>query len=266
MNDKIVYGLITGGFDPLHVGHMDYIEESAKRCNHLYIGLNSDKWLTRKKGANFMKFEDRKRILSGIKNVKDVFSFNDDDDTACEAINILLQLAQSLHPDDFIIRFMNGGDRVSVNTPEQSRFTSNKKVQFLYCVGGGKRDSSSELIKKAVEHKLSSNRVDRNWGYYEVLSENKSGIYDVKVKKLVVNSGAALSMQYHLHRGEIWFVAEGKCKIEREAGNIKDLNQGEMTKIIAQDWHRLINPTDQPVVVYEIQYGRKCEEEDIVRA
>jgi cytidyltransferase-like protein len=260
-----IYGLITGGFDPLHGGHMDYIMDAANHCDYLYIGLNSDRWLTRKKGMSFMNFDDRSRILSNLKQVKGVFSFNDDDETACEAINIMIQMGKALDGDNFVIRFMNGGDRSFENTPEQKRFGTNKNVEFLYGVGGGKRNSSSVLVKDAA-HKLNSlNRVDRNWGYYEILSETKTEGMHTKLKKLVVNPGASLSMQYHYNRSELWFIAEGRCKLERQRHNFEILEKGSRAKINQHDWHRLINPTNEPVVVYEIQYGQQCEEEDIVR-
>jgi cytidyltransferase-like protein len=262
----VIYGLITGGFDPLHGGHMDYILDASRHCDHLWVGLNSDKWLIRKKGYAFMQETERRHILSNLRLIDNVVSFNDDDDTACGAISNLLEYCKLIQQDDFLIRFMNGGDRILENTPELMKFRHNKQVEFLWGIGGSyKRNSSSELVK-AVREVSPANRVVRNWGYYEVLDENKTDNLHVKIKKLVVNPGASLSMQMHYDRHELWFVAENggildRCRID----GAESLREGGMVQIPKSQWHRLANHTDKPLIIYEIQYGTRCEEEDIVR-
>lgn len=119
-----------------------------------------------------------------------------------------------------------------------------------------------------------SEPVHRNWGWYEVLEENtnvpnpwKPDEFKSKLKVLVVNPGAALSMQYHKKRAEHWFIASGIGKLERDKEHaIQFLYAGQMVHIPTGTWHRLINCGDVELVVYEIQYGSECEEEDIVRA
>ena len=68
------YVIVTGGFDPIHSGHIDYIQAAAKLGDRLIVGPNSDKWLERKKGRAFMKYDERAYILRSIKEVYDVVS------------------------------------------------------------------------------------------------------------------------------------------------------------------------------------------------
>ena len=120
---------------------------------------------------------------------------------------------------------------------------------------------------------MTKETVHRNWGWWEVLEENTSPANPwkpremrSKLKVLVVNPGGALSLQYHKHRAEYWFIASGIGKIERGRSNlIEFLYAGMMVHIQPEELHRLINCGDNELVVYEIQYGDKCEEEDIVR-
>lgn len=105
------------------------------------------------------------------------------------------------------------------------------------------------------------NRTDRNWGHYVVL---KDLFPSVKVKELVVEPGAKLSMQKHAHRNELWFVAQGQAVVYTEH-NRKVLNDHDFYHVSRGEWHQLANETDQPLSVVEIQYGRQCTEDDIVR-
>ena len=105
--------LCTGGFDPLHSGHIDYLK-SAKTLGHiLIVGVNSDAWLERKKGRAFMPGAERINIIQNLKMVDHCILFNDDDDTAIEAINNV----KMLYPNSQIV-FANGGDRTQDNIPE----------------------------------------------------------------------------------------------------------------------------------------------------
>ena len=107
--------------------------------------------------------------------------------------------------------------------------------------------------------------VHRNWGWFQVLEENvDSGGMCSKLKVLVVNPGASLSRQYHNHRNELWFVAAGVGKVETDDRYV-NLYPSRSLIIEVGEEHRLINTGDKELVVYEVQYGSKCEEEDIVR-
>ena len=108
--------LVTGGFDPLHSGHIEYFKEAKKLGDVLVVGINSDEWLTRKKGRPFMKFKDRLAIIQSLEMVDDVISFEDNDDTANQAIFKLM--CTSANRANII--FANGGDRKKGAVPEEA--------------------------------------------------------------------------------------------------------------------------------------------------
>jgi len=134
--------LITGGFDPIHSGHIAYIQ-SARRLGHrLVIGANSDEWLIRKKKKFFLPFVERKIILESIKGVDLVINFNDDDGSAKDAI----RRVREFYPNDDIV-FANGGDRNGKNIPEMD--FKDERLFFIFGVGGDdKKNSSSWILEK----------------------------------------------------------------------------------------------------------------------
>ena len=136
--------LVTGGFDPLHSGHLAYLKAARKLGDKLIVGVNSDSWLDRKKGKNFLPLSERYEIVSSIKYVDNCILFNDNDDTAIEAIKNVIML----FPFDRII-FANGGDRKQSNVPEQAPGLFDREIIFQYGVGGAdKKNSSSWILKK----------------------------------------------------------------------------------------------------------------------
>lgn len=142
-NMKIV--VCTGGFDPIHSGHVNYLKEAKSLGDKLIVGLNSDAWLVRKKGKTFMTYQHRKEILTAIRYVDDVVAFDDADNSAC---NLLESLKHS-YPYAEII-FANGGDRTAANIPELAV----KDIIFKFSVGGdNKTISSSELLQKWKQDK-----------------------------------------------------------------------------------------------------------------
>lgn len=134
--------LATGGFDPIHSGHINYLNEAKKLGNILYVGLNSDAWLSRKKGKAFMNWDERAIILSNLKSVDFVTDFEDFDGTAKDAIRIV----RKQHPTDKII-FVNGGDRTKENIPEMDIQDDN--LEFVFAVGGDYKQNSSSWILKS---------------------------------------------------------------------------------------------------------------------
>jgi len=134
--------MVSGGFDPVHAGHIRMIREAADHGDVIIIA-NSDDWLYRKKGFVFMEYERRVEILNAIKGVVLVDSVDDADGTVCEAI-------RRLKPT----YFANGGDRGRTNTPEQS-VCEEIGVKLLWGIGGEEKlQSSSELTKKARKFSL----------------------------------------------------------------------------------------------------------------
>lgn len=126
---------VSGGFDPLHEGHIAYILDAAKYGDVIVI-LNSDEWLKRKKGFVFQRWDQRATIIAAIKGVIDVVTVDDDDGTVCEAL-------RRIKPD----YFANGGDRGPGNTPE-AELCKDIGIEMLWNVGGQKIESSSDLIKR----------------------------------------------------------------------------------------------------------------------
>ena len=131
--------VITGGFDPLHSGHINYIDAASKLGNILLVGVNSDEWLTRKKGKPFMPLRERKTIIRALRGVDYAVEFDDSSDHACAAI----AYARSLWPDYKII-FANGGDRTADNIPEMELQDDN--LEFVFGVGGSDKANSSSWI------------------------------------------------------------------------------------------------------------------------
>jgi len=138
---KIV--VCSGGFDPLHSGHISYFREAQALGDKLIIGINSDSWLERKKGKAFMSWTERSLIIGSIKYVDFTMSFDDDDDSAIA----LLERVKVFWPNEEII-FANGGDRNSSNNRESEVLG----VEFVYGVGGSnKMNSSSEILRNWQE-------------------------------------------------------------------------------------------------------------------
>ena len=132
--------MVSGGFDPVHVGHIRLILDASK-FGDVIVVANSDQWLYRKKGFVFMTFDQRKEILDSIKGVILVDSVNDTDGTVCEAI-------RRLKPT----YFANGGDRKKTNTPEVD-VCNELGIELLWGVGGNtKSESSSDLVNRAKRH------------------------------------------------------------------------------------------------------------------
>jgi D-beta-D-heptose 7-phosphate kinase/D-beta-D-heptose 1-phosphate adenosyltransferase len=138
MNKKIV--AVSGGFDPIHVGHLRMLQEAAK-LGSLTVIINSDAWLRQKKGYIFMPWNERAEIISAFECVDNVIEAKDEDRTVCESL-------KEIQPDIFA----NGGDRVASNTPE-SILCKELGIELKYNVGGGKVRSSSHLIDDATTTK-----------------------------------------------------------------------------------------------------------------
>jgi cytidyltransferase-like protein len=249
---KIV--LVTGGFDPIHSGHIAYFKAACTLGDMLIVGLNSDDWLTRKKGRAFMPWNERLCVINNLAMVNEVYTFDDDDGSACHFI----QQVRAHYPDAELI-FANGGDRTKDNIPEMVF----DDVEFAFGVGGeDKKNSSSWILQE-----WKAPRTERQWGYYRVLHEVGD---HTKVKELTVEPGQRLSMQRHQHRAEHWFVAEGTATVYTINKSTDSELQGVYHKhqslhISNTQWHQLCNESTEPLKVVEIQYGDQCAEEDIER-
>jgi cytidyltransferase-like protein len=253
---KIV--LVTGGFDPLHSGHLAYFRAAKALGDRLIVGVNSDAWLTRKKGRPFMPVWERAELIQNLKMVDQVVFFDDRADADGSAKHFIKETLE-LFPDHEII-FANGGDRTDKNIPEME--IQDPRLSFVFGVGGHDKGNSSSWILEEWK----APKTERPWGYYRVLHE----VPGTKVKELTVNPKQSLSLQRHAHRNEYWHVTSGRCDVYGQlAGGYtlppKTLDAHENRTIPRGEWHKLTNPYDEPCKIVEIQYGDACDESDIER-
>lgn len=245
--------VVSGGFDPVHSGHIRLLQEAAKQGDKLFVALNSDEWLTRKKGRPFMPVEERRAVLQAMECVDVVIEFNDSDNTACDALRHI----RELYPRDHVI-FCNGGDRDARNIPEMDV----PGVEFRFGIGGNDKANSSSWILKnwkgTGEHRV--------WGEFSNLFEDDN----VKVKELIIEPGKGISYQRHFKRSEIWFVSKGSCTVKHSKSDPEDYELIEMSPndvitINVNEWHQIYNTNPEPCHIIEIQYGQETSEEDIER-
>jgi|TARA_B110000902_G_scaffold194813_1_gene220831 cytidyltransferase-like protein len=250
MSKKVV--LVTGGFDPLHSGHIAYFKAAKTLGDTLIVGLNSDEWLERKKGRSFMPWNERLCIINNLSVVDEVFTFMDNDDTA---INFIKQV-KAHYPKDKLI-FANGGDRTADNIPEMVV----DGVEFEFGVGGKDKINSSSWILEEWKNP----KTIREWGWYRVLDTQ----IGYKVKELVIAPGKSLSNQRHFKRSEHWYVLKGQCALTTEWDDrattslLTELTSGYA--IGQKVWHQASNNTKDLCHILEVQYGEECVEEDIER-
>ncbi len=247
--------VVSGGFDPIHSGHIEYLKSAKNIGDKLIVALNSDDWLINKKGKFFMPFSERKTIIENLKFVDEVVDFIDDNIGSC--INALEKVKENF-PNDQII-FANGGDRDKGNIPEMIV----KGVEFKFGVGGNnKKNSSSWILKKWKNY-----FEERIWGSFFNLYEDGK---EIKVKELIVNPGQGMSFQKHFKRSEIWLVSKGSCVVyysEKNPNNSKKIKLNKFDHYIVPlgMWHQITNPYNKKCHLIEIQYGEACIEDDIER-
>ncbi len=131
--------LVTGGFDPIHSGHIRYFERAKDLSNYLVVGLNGDPWLKRKKGQYFQCWTDRADIVRHLDMVDAVISWDDSDGSACGAIAKCLEISEK-------VIFCNGGDRIKSNIPEVMGYSDDLRVEFKFGIGGEDKMNSSSWI------------------------------------------------------------------------------------------------------------------------
>ena len=137
--------LFTGGFDPIHSGHIAYFKRAKDLSNYLVVGLNSNDWLIRKKGQYFQCWTERADIMRHLNMVDAVISWDDSDDSAIGAISKCLKTAKK-------VIFCNGGDRTKTNIPEVMGYADDPRVEFQYGIGGvDKMNSSSWILDNYFE-------------------------------------------------------------------------------------------------------------------
>lgn len=244
--------IVSGGFDPVHSGHINLMLAARELGDQLIVLLNSDAWLSRKKGRPFMNFFERKMVLENLWFVDHVIDFDDSDDTAVKGLEKVVSLYKQ--KDDLM--FCNGGDRNSLNDIPEKGVPG---IQLKFGVGGDtKMNSSSKLVEEYY-----SKPTKRPWGYWDVLKNYPK--VGVKVKELIIKPGQSTSLQRHKYRSELMFVTQGTLTNETDSSH-SITNANQMITIGQHQWHKLSNRGDEDLHIVEIQYGEKCEEEDIERA
>jgi len=190
--------MVSGGFDPLHGGHLEYISRAAQ-LGKVIVALNSDEWLIRKKGYVFMSWDERAKILQSLKYVDRVVPVDDTDGSVNQAIRE--------HKPTI---FANGGDRSPENAPE-TVLCREMGIGTLFNLGA-KVQSSSGLVNRVKT-------VQRLWGSYDVLWESPK----LKVKLMKILPGRATSEQVHDFRQEWWFWEDGGQPTHVPAGKVHQL-------------------------------------------
>ena len=246
--------IVSGGFDPIHSGHISYLKSARELSDYLIVALNSDDWLINKKKKVFMTFEERKNILINLRFVDEVIGFEDDDKGSC--MNALNKIKKKYPNHDLV--FCNGGDRNKSNIPEMAV----KNITFKFGIGGSGKQNSSSWLLKNWKHE-SEKRV---WGIFYNLFDSD----DVKVKELIIKPQKGMSFQRHKKRNEIWLVSKGSCEVLHAKNNPDSKNKVILNKfdelmISKGDWHQITNPFEKDCHIIEIQYGDAVIEEDIER-
>jgi D-beta-D-heptose 7-phosphate kinase/D-beta-D-heptose 1-phosphate adenosyltransferase len=144
---SVIYVLFTGGFDPIHSGHLNVIKQSAQ-LGSLIVAPNSDQWLQKKKGAAFQPLYERAEIIKNINHVSDVLTgWDDSDGTACGAIKMFYETYSCSNRNTLL--FANGGDRTPYTTSkEEIELCGTLGILPIFNVGGFKTQSSSAFLRE----------------------------------------------------------------------------------------------------------------------
>jgi len=236
--------VVSGGFDPIHVGHLRMFTEASELAPRLIVIINSDNFLIEKKGYVFMPIAERMEIIEGFAVVDKVIESFDEDLTVCKTLKWLAR-------EENIKIFANGGDRNNTDSIPEAEVCEQNNIRLEFNIGGGKIQSSSSLV---------SNEVIKPWGSYKTFEKDKGFL----LKRISVAPGESLSLQSHKHRSEHWLVASGIATVECDGEKIY-LNKFESISIPQGSKHRLSNENKELLKVVEVQLGEILSEDDITR-
>jgi len=261
LKQKVV--AVSGGFDPIHIGHVRMFERARALGDRLVVILNNDNWLRAKKGFAFMPEQERAEIIERFPYVDQVIITghvpNDPDRSVCKEL-------EALKPDIFA----NGGDRKNERDIPEAAVCAKYGIEMIFNIGEGGKVQSSSWLTNAVKD---TGREIRPWGQFRVLDAGK-GYW---VKTLIVDPGHRLSLQAHKERAEFWLCVRGSVLAERgvlKAGKSdiiekKILNVGDSFLVQPGELHRISSekgatvvevalgePTEQDIERYEDDYSR----------
>tara|TARA_B100001540_G_scaffold276958_1_gene264162 strand:- start:14 stop:793 length:780 start_codon:yes stop_codon:yes gene_type:complete len=249
---KYDIALLSGGFDPVHIGHLAMIKEAAEIAQKVVILLNSDEWLIRKKGKPFMIGSQRAQILEEFESIHKVIIQDQDDD---DSSNTAIKNFKEANPKK-IICYCNGGDRSDVKKIRETKVCEDLNIDLIFGIGGvHKLESSSNLTKNYL-----SDIENRPWGNFHIIAKGNG----YQIKEMNINPKNKQSLQKHKHRSEYWQVIEGQGRVFLEDSEIK-LRTGDNIYIPKESLHRLENTGNQNLKIVEIQIGEIISEEDIIR-
>lgn len=243
---------VSGGFDPVHVGHLRMFKEARALGDKLVVIINNDNWLKDKKGYVFMPQAERKELIASFPFVDKVVLTDhkkgDSDRSVCRA---LAKLKPAI--------FANGGDRKSTKDIPEAKVCKELGIKMVFNVGaGGKVQSSSWMIRDVSKNFL---RSVRPWGEFYGWNEGKGW----KLKTVHIKPGKRLSLQYHHHRSELWTLVEGDATATIEANGKRvrvPLTVGQWFMVPVRAVHRLESKKGGTIV--EVALGA-FDENDIVR-
>ena len=245
------FALVSGGFDPVHVGHLRMFQDAKNLSENVIVLLNNDEWLIKKKGKPFMNEDQRKEILDEFKSISKVIIQTANDKSSSQAIEEFVQ-----NNPDKTICYCNGGDRSNIRNIREAEVCKKLGVTLEFGIGGDKKiESSSQLTKNYL-----GNVEERPWGNYHIIAKNKG----YQIKEIIVSKGSKLSLQKHSGRSEFWQIVKGKSKITIEK-NEHYLKEKEHIYIPKNTIHRIENIGKEELIFIEIQLGENLKEEDIIR-
>ncbi len=255
MSSQDNHVIVSGGFDPIHLGHLNLINEASKLGKVIVI-VNSDEFLLKKKGFYLIPSNERVEIIKNLKNVASVFLSIDKDASVSESIKTLAA------DKSFNIKFFaNGGDRKNESDIPEKKICEENDIKLIFDVGGGKTQSSSSLFKDAIDiFNFYKNYTKKPWGSYLNLLKESNFL----VKKILVDVNEEISYQSHKYRDEHWILVDGSLEvINGSSTRILKSNDYDFIKRGAK--HKIKNIGSSTAVMIEIQFGDKIDENDINR-
>lgn len=273
-----VYPIYSGGFDPLHEGHIACIEEATRRYGHVALIANADEFLVRKRqqsphmAAPLLPRRTRLSTLAALAGVAFVVEAIDEDQTVCETLKVLADV-----PWLTLSHFVNGGDRTYGTVPEELICEQLGMEMVWGCGGDMKLQESSVIAERAaaIGALTAYDHTTTRWGSYCTVSEHPGA----KQKLLRVRTGTGLSIQTHACRFETWRCLDGAGRLalglldtdgkqvfrqDRPAvGSVVELHPGARARIALGQAHAVF--AESQLVISETWHGKHLTESDISR-
>lgn len=251
MTKKYDYALVSGGFDPVHIGHLRMFKDAKKIANKVILLLNNDEWLIKKKGKPFMTENQRKEILEEFESISEVIIQKSSDPSSSLAIEEFVKE----NPYKTIC-YCNGGDRSNTKNIRESEICKKIGVDLQFGIGGERKVESSSKLTKNYLGEIEK----RPWGNYHIIARNLG----YQIKEIKVSASSKLSLQKHHNRAEFWQIIKGKCNVTVDKKKYK-LKNNDHIYIPKDTIHRIENIGKDELIFIEIQLGEDIKEEDIIR-